>query len=176
MHRKRIIISFVILLVLLGAGVLVIELIQPQNRIGLFPYARKGIEIENEAVYRNGTVHFTARCYFESYGLPRPTGDQFQIQFVYLWSMRNRGYLMEFTINENGILEFNQTLGDIQYASKVTVNDGDLTLAIDEEVSISFQTSYPLNTYSSIYLGVIASPFFIDSLDRWEQNTTIVGA
>jgi hypothetical protein len=165
----------VILLTLLGAGMLVTEILRSQNRFGLPPYAREGIEIENEAIYENGTVYFTARCYFISYGLPKPTGDQFQIQFVYLWSMRNRGYLMEFTINDDGSLVFNQTLGDIHNVSEVTINDGDPTLAIDEEVSISFQTPYPLNTSSSIYVGVIASPFFTDSLNRWEQNTTIIG-
>ncbi|MHA2096561.1 MAG: hypothetical protein ACW98F_18235 [Candidatus Hodarchaeales archaeon] len=156
MHRKRIIVGSVILLTLLGAGMLVTEILRSQNRFGLPPYAREGIKIENVAVYRNGTVHFTARCYFISYGLPRPTGDQYQIQFVYLWSIRNHGYLMEFTINDNGSLAFNQTLGDIQKASEVTVNGGDLNLAIDEELSIRLQTPYPLNTSSSIYVGVMA--------------------
>lgn len=162
------------LLVLLSTGIVVTELFLPRNRSLFPPYASEGIKIENEAVYRNGTVHFTARCYFKSYGgYPRPSGDQYQIQFVYLWSMRHRGYLMEFTISDDGSLVFNQTLGEIQNASEVTINDGDLNLAIDEEVSISFQTSYPLNTSSSIYVGVMA--FGPSGLRRWEQNTTIIG-
>lgn len=163
---------------LLGAGLLVIQFIRPQHpqhKITLPPYAEEGIEIENEVVYKNRTVRFTARCYFISHGgYPRPTGDQFQIQFVYLWSIQNHGYLMEFNISDNGTLEFNQNLEDIQYASEVTVNEGDLTLAIDEEVSISFQTTYPLNTSSSIYVGVMAY-FESFGLSRWEQNTTIIG-
>lgn len=158
---------------LLGAGLLVIEFIRPQPRLHFPPNSEEGIEIENEVVCKNGTVRFTARCHFKSHGgYPRPTGDQYQIQFVYLWSIQNHGYLMEFNISDEGTLEFNRTLGDIQYASKVTVNEGDLTLAIDEEISISFQSTYPLNTSSSIYVGVMA--FGPSGLRRWEQNTTVI--
>lgn len=158
---------------MLGAGLLVIEFIQPQDRLRFPPYSKQGIKIENEAVYRNGTVYFTARCYFKSYGLPKPNGDLYQIQYVYLWSIRHQGYLMDFNISDNVTLEFNQTLGDIQCASEVTVNEGDLTLAIDEDVFISFHTTYPLNTSSSIYVGVMA--YGSIGLGRWEQNTTIIG-
>ena len=66
-----------ILLVLLGAGLLVIEFNQPQNGLSFPPYSKEGIKIENETVYSNGTVYFSARCYFTSYGLPEPDGDQY---------------------------------------------------------------------------------------------------
>ena len=170
--RRRIIIGFVILFALLGAGILVIDYIQPQNGAELPSYSKQGIQIENEAVYSNGTIYFTARCFFEGHGLPKPTGDQYQIQYVYLWLIRYQGYLMEFNTNENGTLEFNRTLGDIQIASETMIKEGDLTLAIDEAVTIRFQTTYSLTSSLSIYVGVIANGSI--GLGRWEQNTTII--
>ncbi|MFW9853892.1 MAG: hypothetical protein ACFFFG_02485 [Candidatus Thorarchaeota archaeon] len=158
---------------MIGIGILVIGFVRPQNRTSLLPHADQGIRIENEAVYINGTVHFTARSYFLSYGgYPRPSGDQYQIQFVYLWLIQNHGDLMEFTTAENGSLVFNQTLGEIQKVSQVTIDKGNLNLAIDDEVTIRFQVSYQLHPSISIYVGVMAEG--PSGLRRWERNTTVI--
>ena len=152
---------------------MIVHYLQPQNGARIPPYARQGIKIENGLVYTNGSVFFTAHCYFISYGLPEPSGDQYQIQYVYLWTERNKGYVMEFSVNDDGTIIFNQTLGDIQNTSEIMITNGDLNLAVDEEVSIRFQTSFPLNTSSSIYVGVLA--IGDSGLHRWEQNTTVIG-
>lgn len=124
------------------------------------PYANFGLNITNEEVYVDMTVRFTVHCYFHSYGgYPIPEGDLFQI-------------IQVFVCLEDDLLEFNDSLGDIQSIENISVLFGDVCLSADEEVRLEFQSRFPLQAETPVYIGVFA--LHTTSLTRWDRYTTVL--
>ncbi len=118
------------------------------------------LSITEEEVYSNGTVSFTVICEVESYrNYPIPEGD--------LYLIRNT-----FICVENDLLDFNSTLGEIKTTSEITVIEGDFSLSANEEVSLTFQTSFDLHNLSHIYIGVLANG--PTGVNRWDRYTSII--
>ena len=126
------------------------------------PYAHFGLKITDEEVYTNGTIRFTAYCYFDSYGgFPIPEDDLYQIIKVFICM-------------KDDLVEFNDSLGDIQNVENISVLFGDFHLSADEEVRFEFQTRFPLQAEAHLYIGVLAS--HTTSLTRWDRYTTVLAA
>jgi hypothetical protein len=118
------------------------------------------LKITEEFAYSNGTVSFTVICIVESYkNYPIPEGD--------LYLIRNA-----FVCVENKLLDFNSTLGEIKTTSEITVIEGDFSLSANEEVSLTFQTSFDLHNLSHIYVGVLADG--PTGVRRWDRYTSII--
>jgi hypothetical protein len=118
------------------------------------------LKITEELVYSNGTVSFTVICIVESYkNYPIPEGDLYQIRNAFICV-------------ENDLLEFNSTLGEMKTTSEITVIEGDFSLSANEEVSLTFQTSFDLHNLSHIYVGVLADG--PTGVRRWDRYTSII--
>jgi hypothetical protein len=118
------------------------------------------LKITEEFVYSNGTVSFTVICIVESYkNYPIPEGD--------LYLIRNA-----FICVESNLLDFNSTLGEIKTTSEITVLGGDFSLGANEEVSLTFQTSFDLQNLSHAYVGVLANG--PAGYHRWDRYTSII--
>ena len=124
------------------------------------PYAHFGLRIANETVYANGIVRFTVVCYGESYGgYPLPEEDLYQIT-------------QAFICTENDLLEFNATLGEIKDPMDLKIMIGDFNLAVNDTLSLEFQTSFPLTPGFHLYIGVFANG--PTGLHRWDLYTTVL--
>jgi hypothetical protein len=122
------------------------------------------LKITEEGVYSNGTVSFTIICIVESYkNYPIPQGDVFQIEKVFICV-------------EDRILDFNSTFGEIKSTSEVTVIEGDFSLSANEQVSLTFQTSFDLHNVSHTYVGVLAvlEEYPEGGVTRWDKYTSII--
>ncbi|MFX1506738.1 MAG: hypothetical protein ACFFDC_11610 [Promethearchaeota archaeon] len=125
------------------------------------PYAIMSLRIKDERVYTNGTVIFTVACHFKSYGgYPIPKEDLYNITKVFICT-------------KDDILEFDPSLGEIQDVTKIKVLTGDLSLAVDDEVRLKFETSFPLQSGLKLYIGVF-SDGPIGKLTRWDLYTTVL--
>jgi hypothetical protein len=135
-----------------------------EDEWGFFPYLHLGLTITEEEVYSNGTVSFTVICYVESYkNHPIPEGDIFQIKKAFICV-------------ENDLLEFNATFGEIKPTSEVPVIEGDFSLSANEQVSLTFQTSFDLHNVSHVYVGVLAvlEEYPEGGVTRWDKYTSII--
>jgi hypothetical protein len=113
------------------------------NGIDEPPHLHLGLSITEERIYRNGTVSFSVLCYVESYGnYPIPEGDLYLIKEAFICV-------------ENDLLEFNSTLGELKTTSEVTVIEGDFSLSANEQVSLTFQTSFDLYNLSHMNASLI---------------------
>ncbi|MFX1249572.1 MAG: hypothetical protein ACFFBQ_19430 [Promethearchaeota archaeon] len=129
------------------------------------PYAVFGLNITTEEVYVNKTIRFTVQCFFISYGgYPIPEDDLFQITKV-------------FVCLEDDLLEFNDSIGDIQDVESTSVLFGDFCLSPYEEVRLEFQSRFPLQAEAQLYIGVFAMTCWEPpSINRWDRYTTILAA
>ncbi|MFX1286057.1 MAG: hypothetical protein ACFFB5_20605 [Promethearchaeota archaeon] len=124
------------------------------------PRASFGLILTDEEVYTNGTIRFTVYCDFNSYGgFPIPENDLFQIAKV-------------FVCLKDDLVEFNESLGDIQNVECTTVLFGDFRLSAHEEVRLEFQSRFPLQAETQLYVGVLA--FHTTVLTRWDLYTTVL--
>ena len=118
------------------------------------------LKITEEVVYSNGTVSFTVICIVESYkNYPIPEGD--------LYLIRNT-----FVCVESNLIDFNSTLGEIKTTSEIIVIEGDSSLSANEEVSLTFQTTFDLQNLSHVYVGVLANG--PAGFHRWDRYTSII--
>jgi len=127
------------------------------------PYAHSGLNITNEEVYTNSTIRFTVHCYFRSYGgYPIPEDDLYQITKV-------------FVCMEDDLVEFNDSLGDIQDVENTSVLFGDFRLSPYEEVRLEFQSCFPLQAEAQLYIGVLAMTCWEPpSINRWDRYTRVL--
>ncbi|MHA2076473.1 MAG: hypothetical protein ACXAB0_06650 [Candidatus Thorarchaeota archaeon] len=130
------------------------------NEGGEPPRIHLRLSITEEEVDSNGTVSFTVVCIVESYkNYPIPEGD--------LYLIRNA-----FICIENDLLDFNSTLGEIKTTSEIDVIEGDLSLSANEEVRLTFQTSFDLQNLSHVYVGVLANG--PTGFRRWDLYTSLI--
>ena len=73
---------------------------------------------------------------------------------------------------EGDLLEFKDSLGDIQSIKSVSILFGDFRLSADEEVRLEFQSRFPLQAETPVYIGVFA--LHTTSLTRWDRYTTVL--
>jgi hypothetical protein len=127
------------------------------------PYAHFGLKIIDDKVYTNSTIQFTVYCYFDSYGgYPIPEDDLFQI-------------IQVFVCIEDDLIEFNDSLGDIQSIESTSVLFGDVHLSPNEEVRLEFQSRFPLQAKTHVYIGVFAETCWEPpSINRWGLYTTVL--
>jgi hypothetical protein len=126
------------------------------------PHGAYWLKITDESVYNNGTISFTIICIFESYGgVPTPEYDLFQVIEVFICT-------------EDDLLEFNDTLGDIQAIESIIVLRGDFFLKAYEELEILFYTNFPLDLGLKLYTGVFTKHG--SAIGRWDRYTTVVEA
>jgi len=159
LSRPRKILAGCIIISCIVSGWFTLHLIIP-DEFGFPPYIRLGLSITEEVVYSNGTVSFTVICIVESYkNYPIPEGDLYLIRNVFICV-------------ENDLLDFNSTLGEIKTTSEIIVIEGDFSLSANEEVSLTFQTSFDLHNLSYMYVGVLANG--PTGVRRWDRYTSII--
>jgi hypothetical protein len=159
LSRPRKILAGCIIISCVVSGGLTLHLII-SDEYGIPPYIQLRLSITQDVVYSNGTVSFTVICIVESYkNYPIPEGELYLIEKAFICV-------------ENDLLEFNSTLGEMKTTSEITVIEGDFSLSANEEVSLTFQTSFDLHGLSHIYVGVLADG--PTGVRRWDRYTSII--
>ena len=159
LSRPRKILAGCIIISCVVSGGFTLHLIIP-DEYGIPPYIHLRLSITQEVVYSNGTVSFAVICIVESYkNYPIPEGELYLIEKAFICV-------------ENDLLEFNSTLGEMKTTSEITVIEGDFSLSANEEVSLTFQTSFDLHSLSHIYVGVLADG--PTGVRRWDRYTSII--
>lgn len=81
-----------------------------------------------------------------------------------------------FVCTEDDLLAFDKSMDDIRDITNVTIVSGDISLAAAETVTIRFQTSFPLQPGSHLYVGVLAE-LVLDrpsAITRWDLYTQVI--
>lgn len=164
MKTKLLISSLILLLtIIISIGIWSVATNNPSPHYTTTHVASTGLIIRDEAVYVNGTIIFTTYCLYRTdetqYGVP--TEPIFTIHKF-------------FVCTEKKLVEFDETLGDIQDTTNVTILKGNFTLRAREEVTIQFHTSFPLQLGSYVYVGVIAEDDIGISGYRWDRYTQVL--
>ena len=80
-----------------------------------------------------------------------------------------------FVCIEDDLVEFNDSLGDIQSIENISVLFGDFHLSADEEVRLEFQSRFPLQAETHVYIGVLARTCWEPPrINRWDRYTTVL--
>ncbi|MFW9863748.1 MAG: hypothetical protein ACFFET_15765 [Candidatus Thorarchaeota archaeon] len=149
-----------IIIACIVSGGLTLYLVSPSPDDGELPRLVLYLKITDKAVYSNGTVSFTVICMVESFkNYPIPQGDLYHIEKAIICV-------------EDRLIDFNSSLGEIKTTSEITVIDGDFSLAVNEKVSLTFQTSFDLHNLSHVYVGVLANG--PTGIRRWDGYTSII--
>lgn len=133
-------------------------------RLGI--YATSGLEIKNEVVLNNGTVKLTVYCYYIYYCDPIiPEYELFEIEYAFINLEKAKD------MTESHLIDFNISLGDLQFISNITDSSGNIGMPAYEEIEITFQTDFSLVEGMEIYVGVI------DTYGaRWDIKTVVISS
>ncbi len=127
-------------------------------------FAGYWLEFKEATIYENGTAFFSLYCNYE-YNCENqsiPDDDLIRIQKIFL---SNEDVFLLVNISEY----LHEGSGVIYNISYVTVLTGDFNLGAFDEISFTFQTTFPLQTGMELYIGVLE-----DQDIPWQTKLTVV--